>query len=205
MARLIWPDSIKGESPPPMDVPALLETAVREWRPSFPLRAMAPMRVSAVPQSPKPAERTVEPDLMSATASSAESKIFDPPRFFAGALLGASRKKTELDWNVRFWQTWSFTRHAARGAVRTWTCTPLLRAELKERANSMLSNQYLFNQVTSGVEVRSGEIWGKERETAVIVNQARPLEPTSWPVDIIAGSEPRPATDFCNVGTAKVA
>ena len=73
-----------------MDVPALLETAVRECRLSLPLRARAPIRVSAVPQSPKPAERMVEPDLMSATASSAELKTFEPPRFFVGALLGAS-------------------------------------------------------------------------------------------------------------------
>lgn len=43
----IWPDCTSGESPPPPAAPALFDTAVREWRLSAPLRAMAAMIVSA--------------------------------------------------------------------------------------------------------------------------------------------------------------
>jgi hypothetical protein len=39
--RSICPDATRGESPPPPAAPALLETAVRLFRPSFPLRAIA--------------------------------------------------------------------------------------------------------------------------------------------------------------------
>lgn len=73
MALVIWPDSTRGLRPPPTPVPALLETAVRECRLSGPRLWRALTRVSAVPQRPKPALRRVEPDLMSATASSAEA------------------------------------------------------------------------------------------------------------------------------------
>lgn len=45
------------------------------------------MSVSATPQSPKPEDRMVDPDLTSATAASASRNSFDPPRVGAGALL----------------------------------------------------------------------------------------------------------------------
>ena len=45
--RSTCPDSTSGERPPPFAVPALFDTAVREWRLSFPLRSIAEMIVSA--------------------------------------------------------------------------------------------------------------------------------------------------------------
>ena len=72
MQREICPERVSGLRPPSPEEPALLETAVRLLREEMPLSTMAWMSVSAVPQSPKPAERMVLPDWMSATASRAE-------------------------------------------------------------------------------------------------------------------------------------
>lgn len=52
------------------------------------------MRVSATPQRPKPEERRVMPEGMSATAASADSQSLEAPRSGAGAgRLGAERRR----------------------------------------------------------------------------------------------------------------
>lgn len=67
--------SSPGYSPNPRSpLPALLETQVRFWMSLFSLMAL--MSVSGVPHSPKPDDKTVSPDLMLFTASSAET-IFE--------------------------------------------------------------------------------------------------------------------------------
>lgn len=49
--RLTWPFSVRRASPPRPSAPALLDTAVREWRESGPLRRSAAIRVAVCCQS----------------------------------------------------------------------------------------------------------------------------------------------------------
>ena len=101
--RSTWPFSVSRARPPRPSAPALLDTAVSEWRDSGPRFRSAVISVAvffanqqsaspsvtqpvlpvwnsqATPQSPKPELSTTEPLLMSATAASALSQTFDPP------------------------------------------------------------------------------------------------------------------------------
>lgn len=81
---------------------------------------------------------------------------------------------------------------------------PLLNAEPKERANSMLSNQ--TRPVTSGFEVMSGEIWGGKE---AIQQRARPklglLGPASWLLISFPGRNRTRLLHCCHVGTAVAA
>ena len=143
IALLTWPPVMSGESPPPIAVPALFDTAVSECRLSGPRFAKAPMMVSAVPHNPKPALRMVDPDLLSATASSTESKTFRCPRTFVGAPPGASRKNAVLVRNDRVWLVCCFSLHPARDVWVTRICTAGAPASFgtKEQANSMMLRQ----------------------------------------------------------------
>jgi len=104
--RSTWPASVRRASPPRPSAPALLETAVSEWRDSGPRFRSAAISVAsavsatlvlsqrletakqlnsqATPQRPNPELKMTEPLLTSATASSALSHTFEPPRWTAG-------------------------------------------------------------------------------------------------------------------------
>lgn len=93
MSRSTCPSLVRMLSPPLPSTPALLDTAVRECSDWGPRRCRAVMRVSATPQRPKPEERRVMPEGMSATAASALSQSLEAPRSGAGAgRLGAERR-----------------------------------------------------------------------------------------------------------------
>jgi hypothetical protein len=61
---------------------------------------MAWINVSGTPHSPKPADNSVEPDLRSATAASAEEKSLDSPRTILGAI--DSERRDGVVVNARF-------------------------------------------------------------------------------------------------------
>jgi hypothetical protein len=111
--RSTWPFSVKSASPPRPSAPALLDTAVSEWRDSGPRRRNAAIKVAfdptscqfapavhklsgdlhAIPHNPNPALNSTEPLCMSATASSALAHSFE-------SLRSASWTSTDLQFLV---------------------------------------------------------------------------------------------------------
>jgi hypothetical protein len=104
--RSTCPFSVSSARPPRPSAPALLDTAVSEWRDSGPrfrsaaikvaspcqsfqafhttFLSLEPLDLHAIPHSPNPELSSTEPLLMSATASSALFHTFEPPRPTAG-------------------------------------------------------------------------------------------------------------------------
>lgn len=85
MSLLTCPDFVINARPPTSSMPALFDTAVKEFSDCGPRFLIACIKVSATPDNPNPALRMVDPDWRSATASSADLKSFDRERSMTGS------------------------------------------------------------------------------------------------------------------------
>ena len=132
MHRVIWPDWVNGDKPPAPAAPALFDTAVRLFNESAPRLCIAVMIVSAVPQRPKPALKITDPDLRSATASSASLKSFDLVRSMTGwssyATCGEGCASRYFDCECEKYRAWH-CREALKDLACDWRNGGVLRRD----------------------------------------------------------------------------